>query len=211
MLVNSNAISADVPKLNGKWSLEHRECVFWLAQYFPGRPFQINTQFEGWSGNPLCLLKSVWKCPGLSSVDGFSLPLGADSHLHWPRQPEVRSCTEDKMHHFHPSHLFLCFEDHVPSPSGVLLYFLLPSRERLRKRLGPHLLPIRSLYLFFSFIKAAFTWRMKCTFRLTVGWREKSELLPFEAFLPIQSQCRVVVWGPERPKIKLLSAGSAAF
>ena len=63
----------------------------------------------------------------------------------------------------------------------------------------------------FSFIKAAFTWRMKCTSRLTVGWREKSELLPFEVFLPIQSQCRVVVWGPKRPKIKLLSAGSAAF
>lgn len=91
--------------------------------------------FKGRNRNPLCLLKSIRKCLGLS-LCGHFLPafltvtsenLGVNSLLHLPRQPEVRGCAEDKS--IASIHLIFSLALRVMYPLLVVCYYAFFSHQ----------------------------------------------------------------------------------
>lgn len=105
-----------------EWSGAQGAC-FMVGAIFSWKAFlKINTQLEGWSRNPLYLLKRVWKCPG--HLDGHILPASlevtsenprAGPGLRWTRHSEGRGRIEKWMLRFCLSWLLFGFEGHVPS------------------------------------------------------------------------------------------------
>lgn len=107
--------------------MEHKGHILWLAQYIPGRPFKINTQFQGLKQKPFVFVEEH---PNVSRALPLWIlsPYLSDSDFRKPWGEFIAVLSRGQEHCFHTSYLLLAFEGHIRSPGSVLLCFLFPSR-----------------------------------------------------------------------------------